>query len=191
MRNVGVNVSFGMRWPDWVTPTQELYRTAIEMSAFCDRIGVDQIGFMQHHGSEDGYLPQPFTLAAGIATVTEKVRFLLGAVVLPLHDPVEIAEQIAFVDLTSNGRLNVILLAGYVPSDFKMFGKSLRNRAKLMDAAVKIILRSLRSERFEYERRPIIVRPLPVQKREEFVMIGGAFPPQRNEPPVSASGWRR
>ena len=53
-----------MRAPEWGTPTTDLYRTAIEMAAFADDIGVDLIGLMEHHGSEDGYLPQPFTLTA-------------------------------------------------------------------------------------------------------------------------------
>lgn len=74
-----------------------------------DEIGVERINLMEHHGSDDGYLPQPFTLAAGMAAVTTNVRFFLGAVLLPLHDPVLIAEQIAVTDLISNGRLNVIL----------------------------------------------------------------------------------
>src|SRR3546814_7401865 len=98
-----------MRSPDWATPTQELYGAAIEMAAFADRIGADRIGLMQHHGSEDGYLPQPFVLAGGMAAVTSRIRFMLGAVILPLHDQVELAEQIEILALMSKGRLNVIL----------------------------------------------------------------------------------
>ena len=173
MTDIRVSVSFDMRAPDWGTPTQELYKAAIEMAAFADEIGVDQIGLMQHHGSDDGYLPQPFTLAASMAAVTEKVRFMLGAVILPLHDPVEIAEQIALVDLISGGRLSVIFGAGYVPFEFAMFQKSLRDRAKLLDSGIEIILRSLKGEKFEFDGRPIYVRPLPVQQPEDIIMAGG------------------
>lgn len=173
MKDIRITVSFDMRSPDWATPTHELYRAAIQMAAFADRIGVDRIGLMQHHGSEDGYLPQPFVLAGGMAAVTERIRFLLGAVILPLHDPVELAEQIAVIDLMSRGRLNVIFGAGYVPGEFAMFGKSLKDRAKLMDSGLEIILRALKGERFEHEGRPIFVRPLPVQEPEDIVMVGG------------------
>lgn len=173
MKDIRINVSFDMRSPGWATPTHELYRAAIDMAAFADRIGADQIGLMQHHGSEDGYLPQPFVLAGGMAAVTERVRFMLGAVILPLHDPVELAEQIAIVDLISKGRLNVIFGAGYVPGEFAMFGKSLKDRARLMDSGLEIILRALKGERFEHEGRPIFVRPLPVQEPEDIVMVGG------------------
>ncbi len=162
-----------MRSPEWATPTNGLYRAAIEMAAFADEIGVDRINLMEHHGSDDGYLPQPFTLAAGMAAVTTNVRFFLGAVLLPLHDPVLIAEQIAVTDLISNGRLNVILGAGYVPFEFAMFGKSLKDRAKLMDSGIDTILRALRGERFEADGRPVYVRPLPVQRPEDIIMVGG------------------
>jgi alkanesulfonate monooxygenase SsuD/methylene tetrahydromethanopterin reductase-like flavin-dependent oxidoreductase (luciferase family) len=174
MRNVQTLVSFDMRAPEWGTPTNELYRAAIEMAAFADRIGVDRIGLMEHHGSDDGYLPQPFTLAASMAAVTTNVRFILSAVILPLHDPVLIAEQIAITDLISNGRINVVLGAGYVPSEFAMFGKSLQDRAKLMDTGIETILRALRGEEFETGGRPIYVRPLPVQAPEDIILVGGA-----------------
>lgn len=176
MKDIRINVSFDMRSPEWAAPTHELYRAAIEMAAFVDRIGADHIGLMQHHGAEDGYLPQPFVLAGGMAAVTSRIRFILGAVILPLHDPLELAEQIAIVDLMSQGRLNVIFGAGYVPSEFAMFRKSLKDRAKLMDEGIEIILRALRGERFEHEGRPIFVRPLPVQEPEDIVLVGGGVP---------------
>jgi alkanesulfonate monooxygenase SsuD/methylene tetrahydromethanopterin reductase-like flavin-dependent oxidoreductase (luciferase family) len=97
-------------------------------------------------------------------------------VLLPLHEPVLIAEQIAITDLVSNGRLNVILGAGYVPFEFATFGKSLKDRARLMDSGIDTILRALRGERFEANGRPVYVRPLCVQKPENIVMVGGGVP---------------
>ncbi|MCB2072815.1 MAG: LLM class flavin-dependent oxidoreductase [Novosphingobium sp.] len=171
-----ISLAFDMRAPDLGTPTQELYAAAIEMAAWADEIGLNGINLMQHHGSDDGYLPQPFTLAAAMAAATKNIRFMLGAVILPLHDPVEIAEQIAVVDLISDGRLHVIFGAGYVPSEFAMFGKSVKDRARLMDEGLEIILRALNGERFEFNGRPVFVRPLPVQKPEEIVLVGGGVP---------------
>jgi alkanesulfonate monooxygenase SsuD/methylene tetrahydromethanopterin reductase-like flavin-dependent oxidoreductase (luciferase family) len=176
VRNVGTTVAFDMRAPDWATPTAELYRAALEMAAFADDIGVDNVGLMEHHGSEDGYLPQPFALAAAMAAVTNNVRFVLSAVLLPLHDPVIVAEQIAITDLISNGRMDVVLGAGYVPFEFATFRKSLKDRAKLMNSGIETILRALRGERFEADGRPVYVRPLPVQKPEDTIMVGGGVP---------------
>jgi len=173
MTPIQTTVSFDMRAPEFGPPTQHLYAAAVEMAAYADRIGVDRIGLMEHHGSEDGYLPQPFVLAGAMAAVTKNIRFLLGAVILPLHDPVKIAEQIAIADLISNGRLNVIFGAGYVRSEFDMFKVSLADRGKLLNESTDTILRALRGERFEADGRPVFVRPLPVQKPEDIIFIGG------------------
>ena len=176
MRNIQISCSFDMRAPDWGTPTNELYQAALQMAAFADRIGIERIGLMEHHGSEDGYLPRPFMLAAGMAAVTKRARFILGAVILPLHDPVQLAEEIAVLDLMSNGRFNVIFGAGYVPGEFAMFQKSIHDRAKLMDRGLEIILRALTGERFEVDGRPIFIRPLPVRDPHDIVMVGGGVP---------------
>ena len=176
MDKIVTSIYFDMRSPAFGVPTQTLYSAAVEMAAFADKIGVDRIGLMEHHGSEDGYLPQPFLLGSAIAARTERVRLMLGAVILPLHDPVKIAEEIAVLDLISNGRLNVIFGAGYVPSEFAMFERSLRDRAKLLDQGIEIILRALHGERFEVDGRPIFVRPLPIQKPEDIIMVGGGVP---------------
>ena len=173
MRNVKTTVSFDMRSPEWATPANELYRAAIEMAGFAEDIGVNMIGLMEHHGSDDGYLPEPFPLAAAMAAVTNRIRFLLAAVLLPLHDPVTVAEQVAVTDLISDGRLSVVLGAGYVPFEFATFKKSLKDRGALMDSGIDTILRALRGERFEADGRPVYVRPLPVQKPEDIIMVGG------------------
>ncbi len=166
-------ILFDMRAPDFGAPAARLYDEALKMAAFADEIGIGRIGLMEHHGSEDGYLPAPFVLGGGVAARTKRMRISLGAVILPLHDPVKIAEQIAVLDLMSGGRLDVTFGAGYVPSEFARFGVSLKDRGRLLDQGIDIILRSLRGERFEVDGREIFVRPLPVQKPEEILMAGG------------------
>ncbi len=173
MTPIQTTVSFDMRAPDFGTPAQTLYGAALEMAAFADKIGVNRIGLMEHHGSGDGYLPAPFVMGGGVAAVTKQCSILLGAVILPLHDPVKIAEQIAVLDLMSGGRLNVIFGAGYVRSEFDMFGKSLKDRGKLLDSGIEIILRALKGKRFEADGRPILVRPSPLQKPEDIIYVGG------------------
>ena len=173
---VNVTISFDMRAPEFGAPAPELYRAALDLSAFAESIRVDRIGVMEHHASPDGYLPRPFLLASAIAGVTRKTMLQLGAVILPLHDPVAVAEEIAVLDLIANGRFTAILGAGYVPAEFAMFGKSLRNRARLMDSGIETIIRALRGESFDYEGRPVTVRPLPIRAPEDILMVGGGVP---------------
>jgi len=145
------------------------------MAEYADEIGVSSISMMEHHGADDNYLPQPFVLAAGIAARTKRCRIAISAVQLPLHNPVDIAEKIAVLDLVSGGRARITLGAGRLPEEFAMFGVELKDRARLMDEGIEIILRALRGERFTFNGRPVFVRPLPIQKPEDILVVGGGI----------------
>jgi alkanesulfonate monooxygenase SsuD/methylene tetrahydromethanopterin reductase-like flavin-dependent oxidoreductase (luciferase family) len=175
MKHHPISLAFDMRAPEFGTPSSELFPTAIEMARWADETGLSGIVLMEHHGSPDGYLPQPFTLGGAMAAVTKRIYFMLGAVILPLHDPVDVAEKIAVLDLIARGRLGVILGTGYVPSEFAMFGKALADRAKNMDEGIEVILRALKGESFDYQGRPVFVRPLPTRDPHEILMVGGGI----------------
>jgi alkanesulfonate monooxygenase SsuD/methylene tetrahydromethanopterin reductase-like flavin-dependent oxidoreductase (luciferase family) len=168
-----INITFDMRAPDFGAPAPKVYETALEMAAYADAHGLDIVDLQEHHQSEDGYLPTPFLMGSAVAAATKRIGITLGAVILPLHDPVEIAEQIAVADLISGGRMNVILAAGYVEREFKAFGVSLADRSKRMDEGLEVITRALSGERFTYNGRPVFVRPLPMSKPPRIYVGGG------------------
>lgn len=168
-----IALSFDMRAPDIGAPPRELYDAALDMCAFADEVGIDGIILPEHHCSEDGYNPLPALMATAAAARTKKIKIMLGAIVLPLHDPVEIAETIAVADLISDGRIYTTLAAGYVEAEFKMFGKSLHDRAKLMDEGLEVIARALSGERFDYQGREVFVRPLPLSQSPKVLVGGG------------------
>jgi alkanesulfonate monooxygenase SsuD/methylene tetrahydromethanopterin reductase-like flavin-dependent oxidoreductase (luciferase family) len=168
-------LSFDMRAPDFGAPSSELYDAALEMCAFGDEIGISGVIFPEHHASEDGYNPVPALIATAVAARTKRMEMILGAIVLPLHDPVEVAETIAVTDIICGGRLTTTLAAGYVKAEFNMFGKSLNDRAKLMDEGLDTITRALAGECFVYRGREVFVRPLP-RSRPAKILVGGGVP---------------
>ena len=165
-------LSFDMRAPDFGAPRSELYDAALDMCAFGDELGIDAVIFPEHHASEDGYNPVPALMAAAVAARTKRMEMIIGAIVLPLHDPIEVAETIAVTDIICRGRLTTTLAAGYVKAEFNMFGKSLSDRAQLMDEGLDVITRALAGERFMYGDREIFVRPLP-RSRPPKILVGG------------------
>ena len=173
MTKVQTSLTFDMRSPSFGAQPPELYAAVPDMAAYADEIGVDSISLMEHHGAEDNYLPQPFVLAACIAGRTQRCRIAINAVQLPLHDPVHVAEKIAVLDLVSQGRARITLGAGRLPQEFAAFGVSLKDRARLMNEGVEIILRALHGERFVINGRPVFVRPLPIQKPQDLILLGG------------------
>ena len=153
---------FDMRSPAFGAPRDVLYREAMKMARFADEIGVDRLIISEHHGSDDGYCSAPFVLGAAFAAHTQRIRIMLGAVVLPLHDPVKIAEQIAMLDIVSGGRLEVAFGAGYIPSEFARFKAPFSERGRLMDEGLDIIVRALRGEKFVSDGREVFVQPPPL-----------------------------
>jgi alkanesulfonate monooxygenase SsuD/methylene tetrahydromethanopterin reductase-like flavin-dependent oxidoreductase (luciferase family) len=170
---VSTTVLFDMRGPEFGAKLPELYAAACEMVSYADQAGIDRVWIAEHHGAEDNYLPTPFILGGAFAARTKSIRVTLNAVILPLHNPVEIAEQIGVLDQISNGRLEVVFAAGYVKSEFDRFGVALADRGRLLDEGIALILRALTGERFEANGREVFVRPLPIQELETMFYAGG------------------
>lgn len=169
---VDTALAFDMRAPDFGASPDALYAAALDMAEFADKLGMDRIFIAEHHGSEDGYCSSPFLLAAAIAARTTRIRITVMALILPLHDPLRVAEDIAVLDNISGGRLEVVFGAGYVPHEFERFGISLKERGRRMDAGIDLIIRALAGER-SLDGREILVRPLPVQKPHPQFYVGG------------------
>lgn len=105
-------IRFDMRAPAFGAPTTELYAAAIDMSAWAEQHGCLAAVLCEHHGSEDGYLPAPLLLASAMAARTDRLALSL-VVILPFHDPVRLAEEIAVLDLISAGRASYVFGLGY------------------------------------------------------------------------------
>jgi alkanesulfonate monooxygenase SsuD/methylene tetrahydromethanopterin reductase-like flavin-dependent oxidoreductase (luciferase family) len=152
----------------------ELVATALAQCEWADRLGFVSVTLSEHHGSADGYLPSPLVMAAAIAARTQNLRLLIAALIAPLHDPIRIAEDLAMVDVISEGRLIPVLSAGYVESEFKTFGKDLRDRGRAMERIVALLERAWSGEPFEYRGVTVRVTPRPVQRPRPPIWLGGS-----------------
>ena len=114
--------------PEWRQDPARLYAFTLEMCEEAERLGIDSIWVTEHHMFEDGYLPQPLTMAAAIAARTRRVRIGTAVMLAPLHSAVSIAEQSAIVDLLSDGRLELGLGSGYRIPEFSLFGADIDRR---------------------------------------------------------------
>jgi len=126
----------------------------------------------EHHGVEDGYLPAPLVLAAAIAGRTQKIRISIAAVLVPLHDPVRLAEQLAVLDLASGSRTSLIAGLGYRPEEFAMAGVERAQRGRLLEEYVGVMRQAWTGEPFTWRGRTIRVTPKPASP--PTVLVGGS-----------------
>ncbi len=164
---------FDMRSSESGAAPADLYQAAIEMAAWGEARGCVSVQVCEHHGSEDGYLPAPLVLASAIAARTKTLPIQVAALILPLHDPIELAEQMAVVDLVSRGRVSYIVAIGYVKSEYAMFGRELSGRGRRLEECVQVLKRAWTGARFEFENRPVRVTPLPFTPGGPVLLMGG------------------
>ena len=170
---LGVNVRF-KNPPRFARDWAQVYREHLEYAAAADRLGFDAVWVPEHHGVPSGYNPTPLMILAAIAQVTKKVSFGIQPLILPFHNPVLAAEQIAVLDVLSGGRVIMGVGIGFLRHDFLMLGKDRTKRGAMMDEALAILTRALWDETpfdFEgrfYSHREINLTPRPLQKKVEL-----------------------
>lgn len=153
------------------------YREALAMAGFADEVlEVDRIQLSEHHACDDGYCPSPLVLAAALAGATRSACIMVAASVLPLHDPVRVAEDAAVADLAAGGRLAVVFVAGYRPDEFTLFGRDFDARGDALAEGVEIVKRLWAGEGVERDGRTLPVRPSPAAEPRPLVLLGGSSP---------------
>ena len=171
-----IALRYDLRIPPFAGHTHaDAYAACLEQCAWAEEHNAaDMVVLSEHHGVDDGFMSAPITLAAAVAGRTRRLRITIAAVLLPLHDPVRIAEQIAVVDLVSPGRLSMVAGLGYRQEEFDMAGVDRTTRGKLLDEYVDVLRKAWSGEPFEWRGRTIRVMPKP--ESPPMILIGGSTP---------------
>jgi alkanesulfonate monooxygenase SsuD/methylene tetrahydromethanopterin reductase-like flavin-dependent oxidoreductase (luciferase family) len=147
----------------------DIYAETLELIALADQLGIDYVYLSEHHGVEDGHSPSLLPIAAAIAARTERIRISSYVFLLPLHHPLRVAEDVATVDIISNGRAELGVGAGYRPEEFEAFGIDRASRRERMDEGCEILLRAWTEDRWshlgrQFQLQNVSLYPKPVQR---------------------------
>ena len=169
-----LNLRYDMNSPPFGAPHVTLYRTAIEQAVWADRLGFTQVFLAEHHGAEHGYCPSSMIQAASILGATQTLKAHLSALLVTMHNPLRLAEDLAVLDNLSNGRVVITAGMGYRPHEFEMFGLDIKQRLALMNRALDTSKKAWTGEPFEFEGRTVRVTPRPVQPGGPKIYMGGS-----------------
>ena len=119
---VDLGLMFSFRNTDPRRSFVDVYRDELDLIVEAEQLGFDTVWLTEHHFAQDGYSPSLVPIAAAIAARTERIRIGFNLLLLPLHHPVQLAEDLATIDVISNGRLDVGLGQGYAVHEFAGYG---------------------------------------------------------------------
>ncbi|EPJ42605.1 putative Linear gramicidin synthase subunit C [Streptomyces afghaniensis 772] len=123
------------------------YELLMEIARFADRQGFHALWMPERHfHSFGGLFPNPAVLAAALSRETERIRLNAGSVVLPLHDPIRVAEEWSMVDNLSGGRVGIGVASGWSSKDFAFFPDRFGRHKELMFEQLEEVRRFWRGD---------------------------------------------
>lgn len=165
---------FPFRNPDFERrPWADLYRDDLELAVHSEALGLDHVWLTEHHFIDDGYSPSLMPIATAIAAKTTTVRIGTFVILLPMHQTVTLAEDIATADVISNGRIDIGIGLGYRVGEFDGMGISPRERGARFNEQLPLLRQLLDGETVNFEGRfhniknarimpPALQEPLPL-----------------------------
>jgi alkanesulfonate monooxygenase SsuD/methylene tetrahydromethanopterin reductase-like flavin-dependent oxidoreductase (luciferase family) len=149
-----LTVKFGIfNWAMWheSKTTHEVLDALVDEAVLADELGYDNYWIGEHHFTRHGIVGNALTMAAFIAARTERIRLGTAVIILPLHNPVRIAEEAAMVDILSKGRLDLGVGSGYQRLEFKNLGVDINEGRARFAEALDIMNEAWTSESFAYD----------------------------------------
>jgi len=150
------------------TSEERVYLNTLGEAEAAEALGYDSVWLTEHRFTQYGR-PGVSPLAAAIAARTRRIRIGTSVYVLPLHHPLEIAEDAAVIDILSGGRLDFGVGRGYQPEELLAFEVDFETSRERHNEALEVILQAWTTGKVEHEGRywripPRDFRPLPLQK---------------------------
>jgi probable F420-dependent oxidoreductase len=153
------------------------YRDALEEVARGEELAFDSVWMEEHHSVVNHYWPSPLPVLAGFASRTSKVILGTDILVAPFYHPVRLAEDVAMLDVMSNGRFVLGVAIGYKPDEFALYGAELEKRGARFEEQLAVMKGLWTQESLAFKGTYYTVEgklePKPVTKPHPPVWIGG------------------
>ena len=151
------------------------YAEHLEAWEALDRLGYDGVGFNEHHCSPYGLMNSPNLMASAAAQRTKKLKLLIYGNLLPLHEPLRLAEELAMLDCLSNGRI-ISGFARGIPREYQVHNVPMSQSRERFEEAYEIVTRAWTEDVFSYSGKywsykDVALWPRPLQKPHPPIMI--------------------
>lgn len=138
--------------PEFDGDSRSVYSRWLEQIDAAESLGFDSLWVTEHHFRHfGGMMPSPSVILAAASQRTNKLRLGAAVSIIPMHNPLRIAEEFAMVDQLSGGRLNFGAGRGMHPTEYAVFGYDWNDAQKRLPEGLDVILRAWSGEEFEWQ----------------------------------------
>src|SRR5690349_8029651 len=162
--------------------TGQGFRDYLDYAAEAEALGFRSSFLVEHHFTGWNQVSATLMLQTALAARTRTLRLGTAVIVLPWHNPVLLAEQVATLDLLSDGRLDLGIGKGYRHSEFKGFMVPPEEAEARFEEALALMLRAWQTRtRFSHHGRywnfeDIVVEPPPAQRPHPPLWVAAGNP---------------
>ncbi len=140
----------------------ELYEGRLRLIEAADAAGFFCYHLAEHHGTPLGMAPSPGIFIAAAAARTRRIHLGPLVYLLPLYNPLRLAEEICMLDHLSGGRLEVGVGRGVSPFELAHFNVPFLESREIFEEALEVIVAALRNERVSHHGERYRIRDYPI-----------------------------
>ena len=160
------------------TPAADVWSSVRDLATTIDKGGFDSMWIGEHHVTPDDQYLQNIPVMAALANETDNVTIGAGAFLLPLHNPIYVAELAATIDVISDGRFQMACGLGYRDIEFEVFGVEKSDRVGRLVEGVKLIRQLWTEDAVTFDGdyfsvSDITINPKPLQSPHPPLLIAG------------------
>jgi alkanesulfonate monooxygenase SsuD/methylene tetrahydromethanopterin reductase-like flavin-dependent oxidoreductase (luciferase family) len=138
-------------YPDRARSVPDLYAQVLRQGELADRLSYEAFFVAEHHFHEYGTVPNPAVMLAALAQRTRTLKLGPAISVLTFHNPLNVAESYAMVDVLSNGRTVLGVGSGYLKHEFEGYAIAPAEKRTRFDENLAILKLALSGKRFSYD----------------------------------------
>src|SRR5713101_2072015 len=120
-------------------PVADIYGDLLEQMVLAEELGFDAVYFAEHHFSDYSVIPSPNLLLAALSQRTRRLRIGTLVNVLPFHNPVRLAEEVAMLDALSGGRFEFGIGRGVQRHEFRGMSVPMEESRERFQETLEII----------------------------------------------------
>lgn len=151
----------------------EVLAASVRQVRLAEEVGFDAAWFAEHHFSSASVCASPLMMAMHCAAVTSRILLGPAVVVLPLHHPLRVAQEVAMLHAITGGRVLLGFGPGHQPHEFRSFGVPIEQRHTIMLEGWDIIEQALTTGRVDIRGEHYRIEDTPVAAK----LPGGQMPP--------------